>query len=61
MFGDELKDYLEQIKESPERSSWILMDRIRAARHRNRLIRVGLGPECRDVVSELGIFGVHIR
>ncbi|XP_053403464.1 glutathione synthetase-like isoform X2 [Mercenaria mercenaria] len=60
LFGDELKDYLEKIKESPELSSWILMDRIRAAKHRNRLIRVGLGPECRDVVSELGIFGVHI-
>lgn len=60
LFGTELKEYLEKIKDSPERSSWILMDRIRAARHRNRLIRVGLGPECRDVVSEIGIFGVHI-
>ncbi|KAL4220750.1 hypothetical protein ACF0H5_021144 [Mactra antiquata] len=60
LFGDELKSFLEKIKDTPEASSWILMDRIRAARHRNRLIRVGLGPELRDVVSELGIFGVHL-
>lgn len=60
LFGEELREYLESIKETPEIASWILMDRIRAARHRNRLIRVGLGPECRNVVSELGIFGVHI-
>ncbi|XP_053403446.1 glutathione synthetase-like isoform X2 [Mercenaria mercenaria] len=60
LFGDDLRNYLEKIKESSERSAWILMDRIQATRHRNRLIRAGLGPECRNVVSELGIYGVHI-
>ncbi|XP_045201397.2 glutathione synthetase-like isoform X5 [Mercenaria mercenaria] len=60
LFGDDLRNYLEEIKESPERSAWILMDRIQATRHRNRLIRAGLGSECRNVVSELGIFGFHI-
>ncbi|WAR28611.1 GSHB-like protein [Mya arenaria] len=59
-FGAELKSFLEKIKNTQELSSWILMDRIRVVEHRNRLIRVGLGPECRDVCSELGIFGVHL-
>jgi len=60
-FDQELVEFLDQTRHSDDISSWILMERIQATVHRNRLIRVGLGPECRNVVSELGIFGVHIR
>ncbi|KAH3812243.1 glutathione synthetase-like [Dreissena polymorpha] len=60
LFGAELKTYLEKIQNTSEVTSWILMDRIKTVAHPNRLVRRDMGPELRDVCSELGIFGVHL-
>lgn len=51
-----------QMKDSKERSAWILMERINPPLTRGYMIRPGGPdtPELVDLVSELGIFGVII-
>ncbi|XP_021962634.1 glutathione synthetase isoform X2 [Folsomia candida] len=59
MYGENVKSYLEKIKDSDERSAWILMERINPPVQTNYMIRPNIqGPIVTEVVSELGIFGV---
>lgn len=61
IYGDEIRDFLLKIKDSDERSAWILMDRISPPLQRNYMVRPTLKePLYTDCVSELGIFGVVI-
>ncbi len=61
IYGEDIAEFLNKIKDSDERSAWILMDRISPPVQRNYMIRPTLAePLYTDVVSELGIFGVVI-
>ncbi|XP_064108450.1 glutathione synthetase-like isoform X1 [Macrobrachium nipponense] len=60
VYGKEIKDVLEKIKDSVEREAFILMDRIRPPIQQNYLIRPHMPVSLAEVVSELGIFGAVI-
>jgi len=61
IYGEDVKNYLEKIANTEERSAWILMDRIHPPMQKNYMVRPNLAkPIYTDVVSELGIFGVII-
>ncbi|CAL8121898.1 unnamed protein product [Orchesella dallaii] len=61
IYGDDIREFLMKIKDSDERSAWILMEKITPPLQRNYMIRPTLKePMFTDVVSELGIFGVII-
>lgn len=61
IYGEDIKEFLTNIRNSDERGAWILMDRINPPLQRNYMIRPTLKePLYTDVVSELGIFGVVI-
>jgi len=61
VYGENIKPFLENIKDSPERNAYILMDRIHPPVTKNYMVRP-LEKEARfsDVISELGIFGYII-
>ncbi|XP_054835144.1 glutathione synthetase isoform X1 [Eublepharis macularius] len=61
LYGGELKQVLEKIKDSPERTSYILMDKIRPLPALNYLLRAHSPLKISECVSELGIFGVYVR
>ena len=56
-FGEAVRDELLKMKDSPERSSFILMKRVHPLVYRNYPISVDRPIELTEVVSELGIFG----
>ncbi|XP_071534052.1 glutathione synthetase-like isoform X1 [Panulirus ornatus] len=58
VYGAEIKEVLEKIKDSAEREAYILMDRIRPPIQENYLVRPYEPVRLVEVVSELGIFGV---
>lgn len=60
IYGDEIKEVLEKIKDSGEREAYILMDRIRPPIQHNYLVRAHKPVTLSEVVSELGIFGVVV-
>ncbi|XP_047482294.1 glutathione synthetase-like isoform X1 [Penaeus chinensis] len=60
MYGDEIKEFLEKVKDTPAREAYILMDKIRPPIQYNYLVRGGTEVKLSEVVSELGIFGVLI-
>ncbi|KAK4298479.1 hypothetical protein Pmani_029177 [Petrolisthes manimaculis] len=57
VYGAEIKEVLERLKDSQEREAYILMDRIRPPVQQNYLVRPHLPVTLAEVVSELGIFG----
>lgn len=61
LYGKELKQLLEKIKDSPERSSYILMDKITPQTSMNYLLRAHSPLKISECISELGFFGVYIR
>ncbi|CAI5778034.1 glutathione synthetase isoform X1 [Podarcis lilfordi] len=61
LYGEELKQVLEKIKDSPERTSYILMDKIKPLPALNYLLRAHSPLKVSECVSELGIFGVYVR
>lgn len=61
LYGDELKQVLEKIKDGSERTSYILMDKIKPLPTLNYLLRAHCPLKISECVSELGIFGVYIR
>ncbi|KAJ7331892.1 hypothetical protein JRQ81_014072 [Phrynocephalus forsythii] len=61
LYGDELKQALEKIKDSPERTSYILMDKIKPLPTLNYLLRAHSPLKMAECVSELGIFGAYVR
>jgi len=56
-FGEAVRGELLKMKNSPERSSYILMKRVHPLVYRNYPIAVDHPVELTEVVSELGIFG----
>lgn len=60
LYGDDIKHHLEKIKNSDERSAYVLMERIFPWPQKNHLLKVGKDSRLRDVISELGIFGVYL-
>lgn len=63
LFGTDIKDFLESVKSKEDRAAWILMDRIYPPVHRNYVVKRGnrnINLEAKELVSELGIFGVII-
>ena len=60
LYGEDVKHHLEKIKDSDDRSAYILMERIFPWPQKNHLLKVGEDPKLRDVISELGIYGVYI-
>lgn len=60
VYGEDVAVQLEAMKNSKERTAWILMDRIRPPLQENYLLRPNNTdePKLQDLVSELGIFGV---
>jgi len=57
VYGEDIKPFLESIKDSDERNAWILMDRIEPPVSRNYMVRPGQPVQLVKVISELGIFG----
>ena len=60
LYGEDLKHHLDAIKDSDERNAYILMERLFPWPQKNYLLKVGKDPSLREVISELGIFGVYI-
>ena len=60
LYGEDIKHYLNAIKDTDERNAYILMERIFPWPQRNHLLKVGEDPRLRKVISELGIYGVYI-
>lgn len=62
MYGTEVRDAMLNMKNSKERTAWILMERINPPISPGYMIRPEgpESPEIVDLVSELGIFGVII-
>jgi len=61
VYGDDIRPFLENIKDSEERNAYILMDRIQPPVTTNYMVRPdGQPAKLVDVISELGIFGYVI-
>jgi glutathione synthase len=64
VYGDNVRTAVMGMKDSEERSAWILMERILPPVQQNYMVRPGDPsngcPAVSDVVGELGIFGVII-
>lgn len=60
VYDENVRTKLEAMKNSNERTAWILMDRIHPPIQKNYLLRPGDSdePKILDVVTELGIYGV---
>ncbi|XP_063905797.1 glutathione synthetase-like isoform X3 [Zophobas morio] len=60
VYGLEVREAIKRMKDSEERTAWILMERIHPPLSRGYMVRPGGSkvPEMVDMVSELGIFGV---
>lgn len=62
IYGQEIRDAILNMKDSKERTAWILMERIKPPISTGYMIRAG-GPKVPplvEMVSELGVFGVVI-
>ncbi|XP_067006124.1 glutathione synthetase [Anabrus simplex] len=62
VYGPKVRDAIERMKSSKERTAWILMDRILPPVQHTYLIKPGATEPLKliDIVSELGIYGVII-
>jgi len=60
VYGADIKPFLESIKDSEERSAYILMDKISPPIISNYMVRPGMEPYWAQCISELGIFGYII-
>ena len=60
LYGEELREKLTEIRNSDERSAYILMEKIHPWQQKNVFLKYGEHSELRSVVSEIGIYGVLI-
>ncbi|XP_047345527.1 glutathione synthetase-like [Vespa velutina] len=61
LYNENVKTYLTKMRNSKERTAWILMDRINPPSQKNYLISPNdINYQLSDVISELGIYGVII-
>ncbi|XP_047396883.1 glutathione synthetase isoform X2 [Sciurus carolinensis] len=61
LYGEEMVQALEQLKDHEERASYILMEKIEPEPFENCLLRPGSPVRVDQCISELGIFGVYVR
>ncbi|XP_030876360.1 glutathione synthetase [Leptonychotes weddellii] len=61
LYGEEMVQALERLKDSEERASYILMEKIEPEPFGNCLLRPGSPVRVVQCISELGIFGVYVR
>ncbi|KAF6088073.1 glutathione synthetase [Phyllostomus discolor] len=61
LYGEEMTQALERLKDSDERASYILMEKIEPEPFGNCLLRPGSPVRVSQCISELGIFGVYVR
>ncbi|XP_058418827.1 glutathione synthetase isoform X3 [Diceros bicornis minor] len=61
LYGEEMVQALQQLKDSEERASYILMEKIEPEPFGNCLLRPGSPAQVVQCISELGIFGVYVR
>ncbi|KAB1262908.1 Glutathione synthetase [Camelus dromedarius] len=61
LYGEEMVQALEGLKDSEERASYILMEKIEPEPFGNCLLRSGSPARVVQCISELGIFGVYVR
>uniref|UniRef100_A0A8C6DDK5 Glutathione synthetase n=1 Tax=Moschus moschiferus TaxID=68415 RepID=A0A8C6DDK5_MOSMO len=61
LYGEEMVQALGRLKDSEERASYILMEKIEPEPFRNCLLRPGSPARVVQCISELGIFGVYVR
>jgi len=58
VYGEAVRDKLREVKDSPEKDAYILMDRIRPPKVKAYIMRAGGGrPQLGQVIGELGVFG----
>lgn len=60
LYDEDIPEFLEKIKDSNERSAYIIMERIFPLVQKNYLIKMGEELFLRNVVNEIGIYGVFI-
>lgn len=67
IYNEDIRTWLNQMKDSKERSAWILMDRMYPPLQENYLIRAAEEPalakntpDLSDVITELGVYGAII-
>ncbi|CAH1108389.1 unnamed protein product [Psylliodes chrysocephalus] len=62
IYGIEIKEYINKMKDSQERTAWILMERIFPPITKGYIVRPGepVPPTISEVVSEFGMYGVII-
>ncbi|XP_066558541.1 glutathione synthetase isoform X2 [Amia ocellicauda] len=61
IYGEDICQVLESVKENSERCAYILMDKIRPQPVRNYLLRSGSPLKLSTCLSELGMFGAYVR
>lgn len=61
IYGPEICQVLEGVKESTERTAYILMDKIHPTPVQNYLLRRDAPLKISTCLSELGAFGVYVR
>ncbi|XP_040290879.1 glutathione synthetase isoform X1 [Bufo bufo] len=61
IYGDEIREVLERVKDSTECTSYILMDKIKPQPVRSCLLRANSKVKVSECISELGMFGVYVR
>ncbi|XP_073327287.1 glutathione synthetase-like [Pagrus major] len=61
IYGSEICQVLQGVKESTERTAYILMDKIHPAPVQNYLLRRDAPLQISNCLSELGVFGVYVR
>lgn len=60
IYGEDIREFLSGIRLSEERNAYVLMERVFPWQQRNYLLKEGKPTNLRDVVSELGIYGVYL-
>lgn len=61
IYGQEICEVLEKVKNSSERMAYILMDKIQPVPAQNYLLRPGAPVKLNNCLSELGVFGAYVR
>lgn len=61
IYGSEICEVLQGVKESTERMAYILMDKIQPSPGKNYLLRRDAPLKISNCVSELGVFGAYVR
>ncbi|KAM5135597.1 glutathione synthetase [Mantella aurantiaca] len=61
IYGEEIREVLQRVKNSRERTSYILMDKIKPQPVRNCLLKANGQLQISECISELGVFGVYVR